>query len=235
MATYVLVHGAWHGGWCWKKVAPLLRHAGHEVFTPTLTGLGERAHLLTPEVDLTTHVQDIVGVLTYEDLQEVILVGHSYSGMVISGVAQQAALRLSHLVYLDAFLPEDNKSLRDYAGGVILDKLAQSQGDGWRYPKPGTTGENYFGVTDSGDVAWMLARVGDHPYKTMTQPLQLSGGPLSASQQTYILTTRTPHFIEAAERAKHAGFRYRELLSAGHDAMVTQPGELVKLLLEIIA
>ena len=129
MATYVLVHGAWHGGWCWKKVAPLLRHAGHEVFIPTLTGLGERAHLLTPEVDLTTHVQDIVGVLTYEDLQEVILVGHSYGGMVISGVAQQAALRLSHLVYLDAFVPENGRCLLDYA---VPERAARMRAEGER-------------------------------------------------------------------------------------------------------
>src|SRR5215213_2962657 len=101
MATFVLVHGGWHGGWCWKKVVLLLRTAGHGVFTPTLTGLGERAHLLTPDIDLTTHVQDILGVLEYEDLQQVILVGHSSGGMVLSDVAEQAATRVAHLVYLD--------------------------------------------------------------------------------------------------------------------------------------
>ncbi len=95
MTTYVLVHGAWHGGWCWKRVAPLLRAAGHEVYAPTLTGLGERAHLLSPEVGLDTHVQDIVNVLTYEDLQDVVLVGHSYGGMVVAGVAERAAERLA--------------------------------------------------------------------------------------------------------------------------------------------
>jgi pimeloyl-ACP methyl ester carboxylesterase len=234
MATFVLVHGAWHGGWCWKKVVPLLRNAGHEVFTPTLTGLGERAHLLTPAIDLTTHVQDIVGVLEHEDLQGVILVGHSYGGMVIAGVAEQAGARLAHLVYLDAFLPEHNKALRDYADGASLDELVQGQGDGWRFPKPGMAGEEYFGVTDSDDVAWVLARVGDHPYRTMTQPLQLTAGQPNAWQQTYILTTLGPLFTEAAERAKGSGFRYYELLSAGHDAMITQPVELVKIFLELV-
>src|SRR5579862_6453256 len=101
MATFVLVHGAWHGGWCWRKLTPLLRAAGHEVFAPTLTGLGERAHLATPEVGLSFHVQDVVNVLVYEDLHEVVLVGHSYGGMVITGVTGQAPERLAQLVYLD--------------------------------------------------------------------------------------------------------------------------------------
>ena len=113
--TFLLVHGAWHGGWCWKKLTPLLQVAGHQVFTPTLTGLGERSHLLSPAVDLTTHIQDITAVLEYEDLQDVVLVGHSYGGMVIAGVAEQAGARLAQLVYLDAFLPEDGKALKDYA------------------------------------------------------------------------------------------------------------------------
>src|SRR5437763_6310667 len=103
MATYVLVHGAWHGGWCWQRVTPLLRAAGHEVYTPTLTGLGERAHLGTPDVGLATHVEDIVTMLEYEDLTDVVLVGHSYAGMVITGVAHAVPSRLTHLVYLDAF------------------------------------------------------------------------------------------------------------------------------------
>jgi pimeloyl-ACP methyl ester carboxylesterase len=121
--AFVLVHGAWHGGWCWKKVAPLLRAAGHDVFTPTLTGLGERVHLLASEIDLATHVDDVLGVLEYEDLTNVVLVGHSYGGMVISGVAERAGSRLARLVYLDAFLPENGKALRDYAPGEVLDEM----------------------------------------------------------------------------------------------------------------
>src|SRR5918997_4262365 len=103
MATYVLVHGGWHGGWCWKKVTPLLQAAEHEVYTPTLTGLGERSHLLSDAVDQETHITDVVNVLEYEDLQEVILVGHSYAGMVITGVADRLPERIGHLVYFDAF------------------------------------------------------------------------------------------------------------------------------------
>jgi len=114
MANYLFVHGAWHGGWCWKRVARILRAAGHEVFAPTLTGLGEREHLLNADVGLDIHIQDVLGVLKYEDLHDVILVGHSYGGMVIAGVAEKATTRIKHLVYLDAFVPEDGKSLADY-------------------------------------------------------------------------------------------------------------------------
>src|SRR5689334_15631432 len=116
MANYLLVHGAWHGGWCWRRVVPLLRAAGHEVFTPTLTGLGERVHLLTRDVGLDTHAQDVIGVLEYEDLRDVVLVGHSYGGMVITAVAERAAERLAHLVYLDAFVPRDGQSQMDLLG-----------------------------------------------------------------------------------------------------------------------
>src|SRR3712207_5745958 len=111
MTTYVLVHGAWHGGWCWKKVVPLLRTAGHEVYTPTLTGLGERAHLLSPTITLDTHILDVVNVLEYEELLDVVLVGHSYAGAVISGVADRAPTQVAQLVYLDAFVPRDGEAL----------------------------------------------------------------------------------------------------------------------------
>lgn len=107
MTTFVLVHGAWLGGWAWKHVTPRLRMAGHEVFAPTLTGLGERVHLAHPGVGLETHIQDVVNVLVFEDLQQVTLVGHSYGGIVITSVADRTPERLAQLVYLDAFVPED--------------------------------------------------------------------------------------------------------------------------------
>ena len=114
MTTFVLVHGAWHGGWCYKRVARLLRQAGHDVYTPTLTGLGERAHLMNRAIALDTHVQDIVGVIRCEELSDVVLCGHSYGGMVITGVAEQMAAKIRSLVYLDAFVPENGKCLFDY-------------------------------------------------------------------------------------------------------------------------
>src|SRR3954463_331818 len=119
MATYVLVHGGGHGGWCYQRVARLLRSGGHEVYAPTLTGLGERSHLVSPQVDLDMHVQDVVALLHFEDLRDVILVGHSYGGMVITGVADRASDRIGRLVYLDAATPVNNQSLRDVAGPII--------------------------------------------------------------------------------------------------------------------
>jgi pimeloyl-ACP methyl ester carboxylesterase len=223
-ATFVLVHGAWLGGWCWKKVVPLLRAAGHEIFTPTLTGLGERAHLLTQEVGLDTHIEDVVAVLEYEDLTNVVLVGHSYAGMVIAGVAQRAAHRLAELVYLDSFLPESGKSLDDY-----LPALHPSD-DGRIKPLDPRTG---LGVIREADVDWMAPRLRDHPARADSQPVDLSR-PVTL-RQTYIrCSDKVPCFVESAERAKRQGFRFFELRSANHCPMVTQPDELAKILLALV-
>ena len=228
--TFVLVHGGWHGGWCWKKVVPLVRSAGHAVFTPTLTGLGERAHLLTPAVDLRTHVRDVLAVLDYEDLQQVILVGHSSSGMLLAEIADQAAARVVQLVYLDAFVPETGTSVRDYADGEQLDAEVHTQGDGWRLPLRFSLEQ--LGVTDRADQAWMAPRLGDHPYAAMTQPVQVGAEQLSDLGRTYIQTT--PGFGEHADRAKRWGFGYYALETGGHDAMVTAPAELATLLLALV-
>jgi pimeloyl-ACP methyl ester carboxylesterase len=223
-ATFILVHGAWHGAWCWQKLTPLLRARGHQVHTPTLTGLGERAHLLTPQVGLDTHVQDVAAVLEYEDLTDVILVGHSYGGMVISGVAERAPARVAQLVYLDAFMPEDGKAVKDYA------PLPPTSADGWRIPQPNLT----FGVTDKRDLAWMMARLGDQPLKAFTQPAKVSAAGGRSPLGTYILTTRSRWFVEASERAKQQGYRWHELLEAGHNAMMTQPEKVADLLHQVV-
>ena len=236
MATYLLVHGAWHGGWCWMKVVPLVRAAGHEVYTPTLTGLGERAHLLTPETDFGTHVHDILGVLEYEDLHGVVLVGHSYGGMVITAVAEQAAERLAHLVYLDAFVPQHGQSMRDLLDSEALamyQEQAQTLGDGWRVPAPPLA---RFGVTQADDLRWMNPRVGVHPLKTFFQPVHLANPAAQSLARTYISCTveQRPSFVATAKRVRaEAGWRYREL-ATGHDAMVTEPKRLADLLLEVI-
>src|SRR5262245_44663374 len=157
MATFVLVHGGGHGGWCYSKVARLLRAQGHDVYTPTLTGLGERSHLVSPAVDLDMHVHDVVQVLHYEDLRDAILVGHSYGGMVITGVADRAADRIGKLVFLDAANPVNGQSLVDVTGGMI--KMTRESGrvvDGVELVLfPGTDPLGNFGVTDPDDVAWM--------------------------------------------------------------------------------
>lgn len=223
-ATFVLIHGAWHGGWCWKKLTPLLQVTEHQVFTPTLTGLGERAHLLTPEVDLYTHIKDIALLLEYEDLQDVVLVGHSYGGMVIAGVAEAVGTRVAQLVFLDAFLPENGKALTDYA------PLPPMRDDGWRVPTPGEIGD--FGVTDESDVAWAQPRLGDQSARTFTQSVQLSEMYESLPKTFIQLTEDAPWFVEAAERARRQGLRYYKLLSGGHDAMISRPNELSQILLE---
>jgi pimeloyl-ACP methyl ester carboxylesterase len=201
-----------------------LRAAGHEVFAPTLTGLGERAHLFLPEVGLDTHVEDVVAVLEYEDLTDVILVGHSYAGMVIAGVAQKAAHRLKELVYLDSFLPDHGKSVDDYLPA----------------PHPSVDGRTEpldiraaFGVSSEQDIAWMALRLRDHSARAFSQPVDLSR--TVTLRQTYIrCSNKFPCFVEAAERAKRQGFRFFELLSANHCPMITQPDELVKILLTLV-
>lgn len=235
MATFVLVHGGWHGGWCWRKVAPLLRDAGHEVYAPTLTGLGERAHLLSPAVDLETHIRDVVGVVTYEDLEEVVLVGHSYGGMVITGAAERIAERLAHLVYLDAFVPDDGQRLIDLlppARAGYFRGRAEAEGEGWRIPAAPL--ENY-GVTEEADLAWAASKVGGHPLATFEQPVRLTG--VSARlPRTYIRCTAFANegFDTAAAKVKAApGWTYREI-NTGHDAMITAPGALRAVLLDAV-
>ena len=136
MTTFVLVHPAWFGGWCWRKVSPVLRARGHEVFAPTLTGLGERAHLASQKVGLEMHVEDVANVLEYEDLRQVILVGNSSGGMVITGVADRMPERIAHLVYLDAFVPEDGQSMLDIIPAErrpLMEALVQKEVSGWFY------------------------------------------------------------------------------------------------------
>jgi len=224
--TLVLLHGAWHGGWCWKKVKPLLENEGYQVFTPTLTGLGERAHLLNREVDLNTHIQDILSLLEYEDLNDVILVGHSYAGMVVSGVAEKAAARLSMLIYLDAFLPESDTSIVDYFKVPQLEEVVQKKGDGWLIPFLGKVED--LGITETDDIEWTGARLGPQPYSTFTQKLKVSS--YHQIKGVFIQLSNFPWFTEAAGRARERGFHYSAMLEGGHNAMISKPKEVAELL-----
>ncbi len=233
MATYVLVHGVWHGGWCWKKVMPRLRSAGHEVYAPTLTGLGERVHLLSPAVGLETHIQDVLGVLHYEDLRQVVLVGHSYGGMVITGVADRAAERVAQLVFLDAFVPEDGQSVLALMPPDIattVREVATARGDGWRVPP---LPPEALGITDAGDRQWVGPKLGDQPRLSYEQPLRCTAAAGPAVPRTYIHCTGFAHtpYGPTAERIRtNPGWRYLEL-DTGHDAMITAPQQLADLLL----
>jgi pimeloyl-ACP methyl ester carboxylesterase len=242
MATFVLVHGGWHGGWCWKKVTPVLRSTGHEVFAPTLTGLGERSHLAHSGVNLSTHVQDVVNLVWYEDLTDVILVGHSYGGIVITGVADRVPERLAHLVYLDAFVPRDGEAAVDLTpiGKHDFERRVHAEGDGWRLPslRPGPWEpflREHWLITDEADLRWVAARLSPQPFATMTEPIRCVNADAAQLPRTYIRCVAYPNpaldrFALAAQQDA-INWRYRELATA-HDAMITLAEELSDLLLE---
>ena len=238
MATFVLVHGGWVGGWSWQRVAPRLRSVGHEVFTPTLTGLGERAHLLNRDVSLDTHVEDIVNVLEFEDLHDVILVGHSYGGMVVTGVAERVPQRLARVVYLDAWFPIDEDRCmidlgRRHMPGFLepLESATQLNGEGWMIPPFG--GPEYpVPLTEVVDRRWVLAHVTPHPARTLYDEVTTADPAAARLPHTYI-TCPTPgqpaRFAPFAERAKRNGWACHEL-GAGHFVFATMPAELSAML-----
>ena len=236
MATYVLVHGGGHGGWCYQRVARRLRSAGHEVYTPTLTGVGERAHLLSADVDLDLHIRDVVALLSYEDLRDVVLVGHSYGGMVITGVADRASDRIGAVVYLDAANPVNGQSLVDVSGPMM--SAARALGrvvDGVELVLfPDTEIVKLYGVTDPGDIEWMADRLTPHPWRCFEQPLVLEHeDELWAIPQFHIVCTSTllTRDRELMERARTAGRLWS--IDTGHDLMITEPKAVADALTEV--
>lgn len=231
----VLIHGAWHGGWGWKRLVPLLRGAGHDVFTPTLTGLGERAHLAGPQVDLETHIRDVLGVLEAEELEDVMLLGHSYGGMVVTGVADRAPQRIARLVYLDAFVPEDGKSLMDY---VVPERGARFREEGERSGFVSPPPPSLWGHADpkGADWAWTARRDRPHPFACMRQPVRLGNAAALAripKAFVYCSSPATGSFDQFAARYRdQPGWRTFEL-ATGHDAMILAPEALAAILLEL--
>jgi pimeloyl-ACP methyl ester carboxylesterase len=238
MATFVLVHGGAHGGWCYQRVAGRLRQAGHEVYALSLTGLGERSHLVGPHVDLSLHIQDVVAVLHYEDLEDVILVGHSYGGMVITGAADRAAARIGKLVYLDAANPKNGESLVDVAGPVI--ELTRPAGQVIDRVElvllPSPDAGRMYGVTDPDDLAWMASRLTGHPWKCFEEKLELlDQSEFSKIPQYHIvctstLATRDPRLMA---EARAAGRLWD--IDTGHDLMITEPQKVTEALLAVAA
>lgn len=224
-ATYVLVHGAWHGGWCWQPVARVLREAGHDVFTPTLTGLGERGHLLTSAVGLQTHVDDILGVLRYEDLRDVVLVGHSYAGLVVREVADRVPERVGRIVMIDAWAGRDGESLEDLAPEFFLQWLDSMTAEGVIPPHQAAM----VGVTEPEQVAWLEPRLTPHPRRTFSDPTKLSGAVDAIPCRAVLCTPDGP--MPFPQLAKDFGWQSTEL-PVGHDAMVTAPAALANILLE---
>jgi pimeloyl-ACP methyl ester carboxylesterase len=229
-SPFVLVHGAWHGGWCWRKLTPLLRAAGHEVYTPTLTGLGDRAHQSNVNVGLQTHVQDLVALLEMEDLRNLTLVGHSYAGFLIGSVAARARTRVRQLVYLDAFVPEAGKRLVDYLLPLPRRQALMQHGEttGFVPPLPLPA----LGVTDAEDLAWATPRLAPQPYATYNQPaLDL---PPTDIPLNFIACTQpaSGSFVQFAERVRQdSRWRFHDL-PTGHNAMVIAPQALARVLLD---
>ena len=235
MATFVIAHGAWSAAWAWKKMRAPMRALGHELITPTHTGLGERWHLSSPAVTLDTHIQDHLGVLETEDLRDVILVGHSYGGMVATGVADRARDRISQLVYLDAFVPCDGQCAFDLQPPEHRARVLASvdrDGDGWLIspnpPPPDTSAD---------DLAWMLPRRRPQPLATFSTPLALARGDTDLPR-SYIFCARVgpgDAFRRFATRAKsEPGWRSFEL-DASHNPHITMPDELAALFDRIAA
>ena len=232
MANFVLVHGAWHGSWCWKRVRKALQAAGHDVFTPTLTGVGERSHLNAPSVNLSTHVADVVNLIQWEDLSDVVLCGHSYGGCVISGAADRIPDRIRALVYLDAFVLENGECLFDVVPpeqGPGMRQQAQATGDGWKVPP---IPAEVFKV-NSRDSAWVNAQCTPQPLATFEERIKLTGGLGRIQNVTHILATgfEGSPFPVSHERAKKKGWKTCTV-ACGHDVMLDLPDELAGLLLE---
>jgi len=233
--TIVLVHGAWHGGWCYRRVADSLRGAGFGVYTPTLTGLGERSHLLTPSVNLSTHITDITNMMRWEDLQGIILVGHSYGGMVVTGAADAMTDRVAALVYLDAFLPTAGKSFHDILPPDVAEAQVQSANasNGLTVPPIPAAA---FNVNEQ-DRVWVDSLCTPHPLRTLTQPIELTGSHARITNKSYVLATKNPvslfHGFARSMRNDPSCISYE--LPCGHDVMIDLPEETAAIIQEAAA
>ena len=236
MSTFVLVHGAWHGSWCWKRVRKILQAQGHQVFTPTLTGVADRSHLNAPSINLDTHIEDVVNLIHWEELSDIVLCGHSYGGMVVTGIADRVPDRIRALVYLDAFVPEDGQNTVQHippeqAAGLM--EGVKAVGDGWKMPP---IPAEVFNLNEA-DRDWVNSQCTMQSAETFQQPIRLTGGIDKISNVTYI---RASGFEEGSpfppflEKARSKGWATHEV-DCGHDVMVDKPEELSQLLLEAAA
>ena len=233
MSVYVLVHGAWGGSWCWKGIRKVLQARGHEVFTPTLSGVGERSHLLSPQIDLSTHIADVVNLIRWEELSDVVLCGHSYGGCVVTGAADCVADRIGALVYVDAFVPDNGQSLHDTLPAEHRNAQVQgalATGDGWRVPP---IPAEVFNV-NARDRAWVNQQRTPQSLATFQQPLRMTGASARIKNVTYILATGWDHspFPQFYEKAKAKGWKTLTM-ECGHDVMLDKREELLEALLAV--
>ena len=233
MATYVLVHGGWRGSWIWKRVRRKLQARGHEVFTPTLTGVGERSHLQSPQVNLETHIADVINLIRWEELTDVVLCGHSYGGCVVSCVADRIPETIGALVYVDAFVPENGQSLHDTLPPEDRNaqlEAARTLGEGWKTPPSPAAAFN----VNVRDRDWVDGQSTLQPLACFQQPLRLTGAINQIENITYILATGwgPSPFPQFYDKAKARGWKTLTLTS-GHDVMLDRPEELTQELLGI--
>ncbi len=244
MATFILIHGAWHGGWCWWKVAPLLRQAGHTALTPSLTGLGDRAHLarLMPpaSLNLDLHVHDISAILESNDLQDAILVAHAYAGMVIAGVAELCPERIAALVHVNAVVPSDGEAMIDQLQAVrgpeFVAGIQQRISDGTPFLPPPTTAAEIaqrWAITDPADQSFVLPRLSPQPTQTFAQPVT-TGNPKAAALRREFILTGESGFDTVAAQAAASNWPLHQI-PTGHDPMITEPRQLADILLSIAA
>lgn len=228
MTAFILVHGAWHGGWCWQRVIEQLGKAGHDASAPTLSGLAERADLLSHQINLSTHIEDVVSHVRASGWSDVTLVGHSYGGFPATGATARLGDVVSHLVLLDAFLPQNGEKLLDHAPHLIETYGEQAARDqNWHIPPLPSVGFGVRGI----DQPWVDGLLTPQPVGTYFEPIALA--PLAPSAKTYVRCTQAPGALleRSVSRAHAAGWHYREL-DAPHDAMITHPCELAAILLD---
>ena len=232
--TFVLIHGAWHGGWCWRRVADLLEGKGHKVYAPSLTGNGDRSHLLSKDVILDTHITDIVNLFKWEELKDVCLVAHSYGGWPSSGALEQIGDRVSSIVWLDAFKPADGQRGVDFASEFSRKAMeeAVAKGTPGRAAPPPTA----FGIIDPKDQEWVKSKMTDQPNGVATQPIKLTGAREKIGKKTYIRAPKYPQpaFDKALAECK-ADPTWKIIITedSGHDVMVDRPQWLADVLLQV--
>jgi len=222
-ATFVLVPGAWHGAWCYRRVAKLLSRGGHDVHALTLTGLAERSHLASDAVNMTTHIQDVVNFVKWENLSGIVLVGHSYGGLVITGAAEEIGPQISSIVYLDAFIPENGQSMAD-----IVKRPLPSTGFAPPFPAKAMK-------VNAKDEAWVDAKMSPQPINTYQQKLSLTGAYMRVPKKTYVRTTEfnQPIFQKHYEELKLKPDWQTFAMNCGHDLMIDDPDQLANILVKV--
>jgi pimeloyl-ACP methyl ester carboxylesterase len=229
--TFVLVHGSWHGGWCWTRVRDRLEALGHRVYTPTLTGLAERSHLLSTAVTLDTHITDIENLFLWEDITDAVLVGHSFGGYAISSVLDRIPGRVKAVVFLDAFYPQDGQSPLDLQPPAAREAIEQAIacGEAGRAPPPPAA----FVIPDAEDLAWVSSKLTLQPYGTYSQTVSVKGGREAVAKKIYVRATDFPNaFFDRFYTLLQADPTWTTYaIKAGHDAMIDAPDAVTGLLI----